>query len=89
MLMARQSHIARAVFLILLLIACGARQVTAQNCSPYQFTIEFVADVEITFEDSIVVTGIPSVDSLNRMFDVTGVESLFILPPDMAPSDSA
>ena len=81
--------VAGAVLMGLIFIACSAGQVAAQNCSPDQFTIEFTVDVEITFEDSVVMTGIPSVDSLNRMFDVTGAESLFILPQDMAPADSA
>jgi hypothetical protein len=40
--------------------------------------MEFVDDVEITIVDSIVVTGIPSVDSLNVDYQVTGAESLFV-----------
>jgi hypothetical protein len=89
MLTAKEGFVGGVVFLMLFFIACAAGQVIAQNCSADQFIIEFGTDVEIIFEDSIVVTGIASVDSLNRMFVVTGVESLFILPPDMAPADSA
>jgi hypothetical protein len=77
------------VLVILVSVVSSAGHAAAQNCSPDQFVIEFAADVEITLEDSVIVTGIPSVDSLNRMFNVTGVESLFILPYDTAPADSA
>jgi hypothetical protein len=89
MLMVSKRYAAGAVLLILLFITGPAGQVTAQNCSSDHFIIEFVADVEITFADSIVMTGISSVDSLNLMFEVVGAESLFTLPPDMAPADSA
>ena len=80
---------AAAVIAMLVAVVCPLRQAAAQDCAPDRFVIEFDIDVQIAVEDSFVVTGIASVDSLNQVYAVVGAESLFVLPANMAPVDSA
>jgi|GEM_PF-3144288 len=77
---------AAAWFLLTMALALPAE---AQQCSPERFGIQFVQEVEISVVDSVVVTGIPSIDTLNVEYDVIWAESLFVRPTDLAPPDSA
>lgn len=64
-------------------------QTAAGQCADDRFGIQFANDVVITIPDSFVVTGIPSIDSLNADYKVVWAESLFVRPDEMAPPDSA
>ena len=65
-----------------------AGQAAARDCSPDRFVIQFTDDVVLSIPDSIVITGIPAIDSLNVLYQVVHAESVFLRPSEMSPPDS-
>ncbi|MFH1312888.1 MAG: S8 family serine peptidase [Candidatus Eisenbacteria bacterium] len=81
----------RAALVLAALLSCGllVTQTAAQDCSPDHFTIQFADDVTLSFQDSVVMTGIPSIDTLNVFYQVVHAESVFKRSSGMSPPDSA
>ncbi|MBD3286693.1 S8 family serine peptidase [candidate division WOR-3 bacterium] len=48
-----------------------------------EFLLQFVEDYDLTVENSVVTTGIPSIDSLNEAYEVVRVERVFSKPSNM------
>ncbi|MFH1681750.1 MAG: S8 family serine peptidase [Candidatus Eisenbacteria bacterium] len=77
-----------AALMVFMSGALLAGQAAAEDCSPDRFVIQFVDDVVLSIPDSIIMTGVPTVDTLNVLYQVVFAESVFVRPSEMSQTDS-